>query len=82
MDYGENQPTMDYGECLPAIKDHSKDLDNNGEITTKLISTIATHDPVTNSMIDHVCLITDPLNTRDNDATLLPTFKHGDSFED
>jgi hypothetical protein len=128
----ENQPTMDYGECLPAIKDHSKDLDNDGEITTKiistiatedpitdalilcdkgsqlsfhahvgqvigihdkdldndgeittkLISTIATNDPVTNAMIDHVCLSTDPLNPNDTDATLLPTFKHGDSFED
>ena len=42
---------------------HNKDLDNDGEITTKLISTIATDDPIT-------------------DATLLSTFKHGDSFED
>ena len=143
---------MDYGECLPAIKDHSKDLDNDGEITTKIISTIATDDPITgalllcvigthnkdldndgeittklistiatddpitkNTLIDHICLSpmspcstnhpgilttylhefdftnsvhkmtgtnTDPSDPNDTDATLLPTFKHGDSFED
>jgi hypothetical protein len=28
---------------------HDKDLDNDGEITTKLISTITTDDPITNT---------------------------------
>jgi hypothetical protein len=168
--------TVDYGECLPAIKDHSKgldndgeittkiistittddpiidalllcgkdsqqprecivcfhahvsqvigihakDLDNDGEITTKLISTITTDDPITkNTPIDCVCSSAtspraknyhgipttylhefgftnsfhkmaganfptnmDPSDPNDTDATLLPTFKHGDSFED
>jgi hypothetical protein len=112
--------TVDYGECLPAIKDHSKGLDNNGEITTKIISTITTDDPITkNTPIDHVnasvtspCAQnyraipttylhefgftnsvhkmaganfptnTDPSDPNDTDVTLLPTFKHGDSFED
>jgi hypothetical protein len=54
--YGENQPKVNYGECRPAIKDHSKDLDNDGEITTKLISTIATDDPITNAPNDSTCL--------------------------
>jgi hypothetical protein len=51
FNYGENQLTVDYGECLPAIKVHSKDLDNDGEITTKLISTITTNDPVTDALL-------------------------------
>jgi hypothetical protein len=53
---GENQPTENYGECHPAIKDHSKDLDNDGEITIKLISTIATDDPITNAPNESTCL--------------------------
>jgi hypothetical protein len=53
---GENQLTEKYGECHPAIKDHSKDLDNDGEITIKLISTIATDDPITNAPNDSTCL--------------------------
>jgi hypothetical protein len=52
FNYGENQLTVDYGECLPAIKVHSKDLDNDGEITTNLISTIlATNDPITDALL-------------------------------
>ena len=51
FNYGENQLTVDYGECLPALKVHSKDLDNDGEITTKLISTITTDDPVTDALL-------------------------------
>jgi hypothetical protein len=119
VDYGENQLTVDYGECLPAIKDHSKDLDNDGEITTKIISTIATDDPITNALLlcgkdsqqPHACIVSfhahvsqvigihnkdldndgeittkliSTITTDDpiTDATLLPTFKHGDSFED
>jgi hypothetical protein len=146
VSYGESQLTVDYGECLPAIKVpskdldkdgeitdalllygkdspqsracivrandcfhahvsqvigiHDKDLDNNGEITIKLISTIATDDPISNTPINHICSSvtppcgnhpghsifappnTDPPDSSDTDATLLPTFKHGDSFED
>jgi hypothetical protein len=54
--YGENQLTVNYGEYHPAIKDHSKDLDNDGEITTKLIFTIATDDPITNAPNDSIRL--------------------------
>jgi hypothetical protein len=100
FNYGESQLTVDYGECLPAIKVHSKELDNDGEITTKIISTIVTDDPITNTWIDHTCSSvispcgnrprhsiqasnnTDPPEFNDTDATLLHTFKHGDSFED
>jgi hypothetical protein len=65
FDYGENQLTVDYGECLPAIKAHSKDLDNDGEITTKLISTITTGEPLTDALLlygkdsqqSHACII-------------------------
>jgi hypothetical protein len=39
-----------------AIGVHDKDLYNDGEITTMLISTtIATDDPITNVLIDHSC---------------------------
>jgi hypothetical protein len=55
--------TVDYGECLPVIKDHSKGLDNDGEITTKIISTIA--DPITDALLlcgkdsqqPHACIV-------------------------
>jgi hypothetical protein len=53
---GKNQSTENYGECHPTIKDHSKDLDNDGEITIKLISTIATDDPITIAPNGSTCL--------------------------
>jgi hypothetical protein len=50
--YGESQLPVDYGECLPAIiKVHSKDLDNDGEITAKLLSTITTDEPITTAAL-------------------------------
>jgi hypothetical protein len=39
-----------------AIKVHEdKDLDNDGEITTKLLSTITTNDPIIDTPVDHIC---------------------------
>ena len=43
-----------HAHVIQAVKDHDKDLDNDGEITTKLLSTIATDDPITNLPIDSV----------------------------
>ena len=45
-------------EPLAAIKDHSKDLDNNGKTYTKLLSTITVDDaghtvPMLQSVIDY-----------------------------
>jgi hypothetical protein len=42
----EDHSKVDYGECLPVVEDHSKDLDNDGEIYTKVISTITADDPI------------------------------------
>ena len=36
FNYGGEPTDCGLWECLPAIKVHSKDLDNDGEITTKL----------------------------------------------
>jgi hypothetical protein len=48
---------VNYGEYHPAIKDHSNDLDNDGEITTKLTSsTTTTDDPITNALNESIHL--------------------------
>jgi hypothetical protein len=77
---GENQTTENYGECHPAIKDHSKDLDNDGEITIKIISTIATDDPITNVLInchEFGCA----WNYLDVNAVhIIATYRHGFGF--
>jgi hypothetical protein len=48
----DGQPT--HANVIPAVNDHDKDLDNDGEITTKLLSTIATDDPNTDVPINSV----------------------------
>jgi hypothetical protein len=50
---GPNDVTpIAFHACIvQAIKDHSKELNNNGEITTKIISTIATDDPITDALL-------------------------------
>ena len=40
-----HNPSVKTLDHWPAIEDHNKDLDNDGEITTKLISTVASDNP-------------------------------------
>ena len=54
---------------------HSKDLDNDGEITIKLISTIATDEPLTDALLlygkdsqqIHACIIQQANEIHDKD---------------
>jgi hypothetical protein len=43
-----------HAHVIQAAKDHDKDLDNDGGITTKLLSTIASDDPITDVLINSV----------------------------